>query len=283
MAGDARGLALLVGLNDLRRRRTRTNRQHVALPAEHPLARLRAAAELSPALEFAPAPVLTLCMWPEWFAAPQPDWPDGAVVAGFPFYPLPKSSAVNRSAGADADAPVVVTTGSVAGSQFEFYERAVAACAALGRPVVLVSPHRNHIPVDLPPHVTWVAHAPFDELFGRAGLVLHHGGIGTASYAIAAGVPQIVMPMRGDQFDNGNRLQRLGVARMLASRGTSVAALRTAIDAMLGSSRVAAACRRCRARVDVQAGLRIAADAFEAKFLQAARGRTKNAARSPSA
>jgi UDP:flavonoid glycosyltransferase YjiC (YdhE family) len=169
-------------------------------------------------------------------------------------------------AGIDAAAPIVVTTGSVAGSQFAFYEMAVEACSAAGRPVVLVSPHRNHIPAVLPENVTWVPHAPFDELFGRAALVLHHGGIGTASYGIATGVPQIIMPMRGDQFDNGNRLERLGVGRMLSAKHTSTKRLQATVTHMLASARVAGKCAHWRSRVDVEAGLRRAADAIEARF-----------------
>jgi rhamnosyltransferase subunit B len=265
-AGDSRRLAILSKLNDFRRGRKRTTGQPVHLPVEHPLARLRAEAGLTPM--FAPRPNLTLCMWPEWFAAPQPDWPEGAMVTGFPFYPRPKTPprAPAGAAASDEAAPIVVTTGSVAGSQFAFYEMAVEACSTVGRPVVLVSPHRNHIPAALPSNVTWVAHAPFDELFGRAALVVHHGGIGTASYGIATGIPQIVMPMRGDQFDNGNRLERLGVGRMLSAKRTSAAKLRATVTFMLESQDVASQCRHWQSRVDVEAGLRMAVDAIEERF-----------------
>jgi len=60
-----------------------------------------------------------------------------------------------------------------------------------------------------------VGFAPFEELFPRSALVVHHGGIGTIALALAAGVPQIVRPMMGAQFDLGNRMQRLGVGRMI--------------------------------------------------------------------
>jgi rhamnosyltransferase subunit B len=265
-AGQPRRLAMLTRLNDLRRGRSRTNGHPVHLPPTHPLAQLRAEAGLSPIDQFAPRPSLTLCMWPEWFAAPQRDWPEGAMVTGFPFYPRPKTPPSQNGMAIDESAPIVVTTGSVAGSQFAFYEMAVEACGAVGRPVVLVSPHRNHIPASLPSHVTWVAHAPFDELFGRAALVLHHGGIGTASYGLATGIPQIIMPMRGDQFDNGNRLERLGVGRMLSARRTSAEKLQATVRFMLASKAVAERCRHWRSRVDVDAGLRAAADAIEARF-----------------
>ncbi len=265
-AGTGRRLALLYKLNDLRQGRTSTTTRSAHLPAEHPIAHLRTAVGLAPLLSFTPRPRLSLCMWPDWFAAPQRDWPEEAVITGFPFYPRPNESTrlQPRALTADMSAPIVVTTGSVAGSQFLFYETAVEACSPLGRPVLLVSPHRDHIPLDLPSHVQWVDHAPFSELFGRASLVLHHGGIGTVSYALASGVPQIVMPMRWDQFDNGNRLQRLGVGKMLARKDTSPARLTEAVKCMLGSRRVASRCHHWQSRVDPEAGIRIGADAIEA-------------------
>lgn len=263
-AAGGRRLSLLYRLNDLRRRR-RTRGSLPVVPENHPVARLRHEVGLPRALHFKLQPRLALCMWPDWFAAPQPDWPKEALVTGFAFHPPPSRPAGQSKTSIAADAPIVVTTGTVAGSQFAFYETAVEACAAVGRPVVLVSPHRNHIPRKLPSTVTWVAHAPFSELFANASLVLHHGGIGTVAYAIAAGVPQIVLPMRWDQFDSGNRLQRLGVGWMLSPKETPAAKLRDTMRFMLRSRRVAARCRYWQSQVDVEGGVRNAADAIEAR------------------
>jgi rhamnosyltransferase subunit B len=262
-AASGRRLALLQRLNDLRRRRGWAASPE--MPPDHPIARLREEVGLPRLRQFRPQPRLALCMWPEWFASPQPDWPKEALVTGFPFHPPPRLPAKEREVTVAADAPIVVTTGTVAGSQFAFYQTAVDACVAIGRPAVLVSPHRNHIPSSLPPTVTWVPHAPFSELFPKASLVLHHGGIGTVAYAMAAGVPQIVLPMRWDQFDSGNRLQRLGTGRMLSPRETPSAALRDAMLTMLGSARVAARCRFWQSKVDVQGAVMKASDAIEAR------------------
>jgi UDP:flavonoid glycosyltransferase YjiC (YdhE family) len=49
-------------------------------------------------------------------------------------------------------------------------------------------------------------------IFPRCCLIVHHGGIGTTGQALKAGVPQIVIPFLGDQFDNAERLCRLGIA-----------------------------------------------------------------------
>ena len=45
---------------------------------------------------------------------------------------------------------------------------------------------------------------------------MHHGGIGTCAQGLAAGIPQLVMPMGFDQPDNAARLVTLGVGSWLA-------------------------------------------------------------------
>jgi UDP:flavonoid glycosyltransferase YjiC (YdhE family) len=47
----------------------------------------------------------------------------------------------------------------------------------------------------------------------RVDIVVHHGGSGTALAAIAAGLPQVVMPQGADQFQNAEVLTSTGAAR----------------------------------------------------------------------
>jgi UDP:flavonoid glycosyltransferase YjiC (YdhE family) len=108
----------------------------------------------------------------------------------------------------------------------------------------------------------WGSSGDVRELFAQASLVVHHGGIGGAAYALAAGIPQIAMPMRGDQFDNGPRLQRLGVAQMLALARTTPAVLARGIDALTSSSAVDRRCRHWQARTHPSTALQLAAEAI---------------------
>jgi UDP:flavonoid glycosyltransferase YjiC (YdhE family) len=48
--------------------------------------------------------------------------------------------------------------------------------------------------------------------------VVHHGGVGTTAEALAAGTPQLVLPLAWDQTDNGTRVRRLGAGDWLPSR-----------------------------------------------------------------
>jgi UDP:flavonoid glycosyltransferase YjiC (YdhE family) len=51
---------------------------------------------------------------------------------------------------------------------------------------------------------------PQDALFQRAGVVIHHGGIGTTARAMLAAAPQLVEPHGNDQFYNARQVMALG-------------------------------------------------------------------------
>ena len=200
----------------------------------------------------------TLCMWPQWFASAQPDWPAGCAITGFALDPRPVPAANDG-----APRPIVVTTGSTAIGQRDYLTSAAQACAMLGRPGLLVTPHADNVPAELPAGVQHLAHAPFSELLGRAALLVHHGGIGTIAYALAAGVPQLMTPMRGDQFDNANRVQRLGVGEMLSAREATPEQIATLMQRQLDSPDVALRCEVLKRRIEAEDGLQLAADLVE--------------------
>ena len=88
------------------------------------------------------------------------------------------------------------------------------ACRLLGRRGLLLTRHREHSPGPSAGRIH-VPYAPFSELLPRCAALVHHGGIGTSSQAMAAGIPQVVMPMAYDQPDNAYRMVKLGVAAEL--------------------------------------------------------------------
>ncbi|MEM6313191.1 MAG: glycosyltransferase [Planctomycetota bacterium] len=160
-------------------------------------------------------------LWPDWFAPRQPDWPKQAALAGFPLYdeadvtPMPEH--VHEWIGDDTP-PVAFTPGSAMRHGRRFFETAVRACQHAGVRGLLLTRHAQNVPPDLPPGMLHVPYAPFSALLPRCAALVHHGGIGTMSQAFAAGVPQLVMPMAHDQFDNAERMKRLGVGDWVGVR-----------------------------------------------------------------
>jgi UDP:flavonoid glycosyltransferase YjiC (YdhE family) len=199
------------------------------------------------------SPLLTIGMWPDWFGPPQPDWPRQMKLAGFPLYDPSCSSPLDPEIDSflrSGEAPVVFTPGSAMVHGHAFFAAAVEACQRLNRRGLLMTRHEEHLPPSLPPTVRRFAFAPFSKLLPRCAALVHHGGIGSTAAALAAGIPQVIMPMSHDQPDNTDRSLKLGVAERIVPKrftGPNVAA---ALGRLLDSAGVKQRCtdlaRRCR-------------------------------------
>ncbi len=256
------GLRLLHRLRHLVRRSDAPSSWMKAAQDEIPRLRLLAGLPERPSHD-ALQPKLVICLWPSWFSPRQKDWPEGARTSGFPFHlSLPGRDPGQPTPG-DGSRPIVFTRGSGASHQRSFFSIAAECCRLLRRPGTLVTPHADNVPSDLPPGVEHVAFASFGELFRGAAAVVHHGGIGTIAHALAAGVPQLVLPIVGEQFDLGYRTERLGVAKMLTRSLLTAARLGGELESLLRSERVRTHCLRLRDGVDPAAGCSLAAEWIE--------------------
>ena len=210
------------------------------------------------------SPRRVLGMWPEWFGAVQPDWPRQTRLCGFPLWddadtrPLPADLERFLDEG---EPPLLFTAGSAMHEAAEYFAAAVAAGRALGRRALLVVRRPESLP-PLQEGERHVPYAPFSVLFPRCAAVVHHGGVGTCARGLAAGVPQLVVPMAHDQPDNADRLRRLGVAEVLPSGRFTATRAAAALDRLLKDESVAAACDRWRSHVRSD-GCAIAADWIE--------------------
>jgi sterol 3beta-glucosyltransferase len=63
----------------------------------------------------------------------------------------------------------------------------------------------------LPDYVFRIDFAPYDWLFPRMAMVIHHGGSGTTAFGLRSGMPSCVVPFVFDQFYWGERIAQLGV------------------------------------------------------------------------
>lgn len=191
------------------------------------------------------SPDRVVCAWPEWFSPKQADWPAQAVTTGFARW--------SGTAGQSLDpallsflnagpAPIGFTPGSAMAQGRDFFARALAASAALNRRALLITPYADQLPNPLPPHAHAVSYAPFDALLPQLAALVHHGGIGTTAQALAAGLPQGVVPFAHDQFDNAARLVKRGVALRLTAR-RPVRQWTAALARLTSDASIAAACR----------------------------------------
>ena len=197
------------------------------------------------------SPDANLALFPEWFAKPQPDWPPGVVTAGFPLEDMKGRFTIPAELSAwveQGEKPVLLSPGSGNAQARDFFREGIAACAQVGRRALLGTRYPEQLPSSLPHHARHFDYLPFSELLPHVGAFVHHGGIGTLSQGLAAGVPQLVMPMGHDQPDNAMRLQRLGVGDQLPPSKFTAQRVADTLRTLLQSPAVADACALASAR-----------------------------------
>jgi UDP:flavonoid glycosyltransferase YjiC (YdhE family) len=134
----------------------------------------------------------------------------------------------------DFGGPLIYLTLGTAFGTPEVLTTAVRGLAALGVPLVVST---GGMPLGpQPAHVTAQAWVPQAAAISQADLVVHHGGSGTTLGALAAGVPQLVLPQGADQFANADTLVAAGAARRLLPGELSA-------DAVTEQARKASSCR----------------------------------------
>jgi UDP:flavonoid glycosyltransferase YjiC (YdhE family) len=212
------------------------------------------------------SPQLVLCLWPAWFGPVQPDWPPHCEPVGFPLWDEADQEELPGELERfldDGEPPLVFTPGSANSFAREFFEAAVKACGILRRRGVLLTKYADQVPSRLPPGVKHFEFVPLSRLLPRSAAFIHHGGIGSSSQALAAGVPQLVRPMAFDQPDNAERLAKLGVAEVLPPRKFRAAAAAAALQRLTTDAERRQRCQDLARRCDGVTALSHAADLLE--------------------
>jgi UDP:flavonoid glycosyltransferase YjiC (YdhE family) len=204
-------------------RQRQAARVGIGLPADGPGPRRRLIATL-PALE-----------------VPRPDWPAEAVVVG-PLHFEPTTATLDIPAG---DGPVVVvapstaTTGTEGMAEVALRTLTPGEVLPPGSRVVVSRLGGAQAPV--PPWAA-VGLGRQDELLAHADLVICGGGHGMVSKTLLAGVPMVVVPGGGDQWEIANRVVRQGCAQLV--RPLTADGLATAVRKVLTGPGYRKAARR---------------------------------------
>ncbi|MCW2651392.1 MAG: glycosyl transferase [Mycobacterium sp.] len=178
---------------------------------------------------------------------PRPDWPPEAVVVG-PLHFEPTEAVLDIPPGSG---PLVVVAPSTALTGTRGLAQVALECLVPGETVpdgarVVVS-RLNGPDVAVPPWAV-AGLGRQDELLAHADVVICGGGHGMVSKTLLAGVPLIVVPGGGDQWEMANRVARQGSAQLI--RPLTAEALVEAVGAVLSSPRYRDAARRAGASVD---------------------------------
>jgi UDP:flavonoid glycosyltransferase YjiC (YdhE family) len=228
-------------------------------PGEHPI------------FEGSHSPHLGLAMFSGELAAPQPDWPRGYVICGFPFYDAPFEQTEAQQAWirriedflAAGDPPVVFTLGSSAVYRAgRFYEESVGAVLKLGLRAILLTGPKAELP-PLPDSILAVEYAPHALVFPKASVNVHQGGAGTMSQAMRAGRPMLVVPHGHDQVDHAVRARRAGWGNWLMPRDYRAARVARMLRSILEDPAITQRAQAAGEAVRAENGPASAVDALE--------------------
>ncbi len=203
------------------------------------LNRFRSELELPPVRQifrwwFSPQRVIGL--FPDWYGMPQADWPTQLRLAGFPLFDGRRTAALDPALLEFCRAgqrPIAFTLGTGNVHAPDFFHAAAEACRLVDRRGIFLTQFPEQLPHPPPPHVRHCSFAPFLHLFPQCAAVVHHGGIGTTAKALAAGTPQLILPLAFDQMDNARRVRELGVGDSLQAKRRSAEHLAQALTGVL--------------------------------------------------
>jgi UDP:flavonoid glycosyltransferase YjiC (YdhE family) len=226
------------------------------------------------------SPYLVLALFSRVLGVEQKDWPENTRITGFCYYDsdagndeLPANLKEFLAAG---PAPLVFTLGSAAVlAAGRFYEFSAKAAMRLGvRAVLLIgTDERNRPRQALPESICVAEYAPFSALFPRAALVVHQGGVGTTAQCLRAGKPMLIMPYSHDQPDNGRRMRRLKVARVIQRGNYLPVRVARKLKAMLEEPLFARRAKLVAQRLEREDGVRSACDALEELYRSTRQGK----------
>jgi UDP:flavonoid glycosyltransferase YjiC (YdhE family) len=149
-------------------------------------------------------------------------WPEDTVVVG----PLAVDPPLDPLDPPEVDAPLVVVTDSTAtGLGRSLATTALAGLRGLDIRLVVTTASSpawrdERVVVGVGPH---------GPLLEQASVAVSPGGGGFVTKAAAAAVPQVVVPLAGDQREAAARLRDVGVARVISPRRCGPRALRWAV------------------------------------------------------
>lgn len=215
---------------------------------------------------------LLLCLFPDWFCKAQPDWPGPNVQVDFPLWDEREQGqrALPDELGEilepflkQGSAPIAFTPGSANVFGTDFFEVAAKACKKLDRCAIFLTRFPEQLPPDLPSSILHIPFAPLSLLLPRCSAFVHHGGIGSASQAMAAGIPQLIRPQAHDQFDNALRIVEQGIGDFLKPRKFSANTLASKLKKLMESDSVSRSCVLVAKRIERSRGVHQAVDLLE--------------------
>lgn len=170
-------------------------------------------------LSWQSAPKGKIGFWPKWYKSELIMQQNNIELIGFPLKILDKNNVrlpeelekiLKQKPGA-----IIISGGSSNKIKQKFYELTARASINLGRNIILATKYEELLPKVRANNLYIFDYIPLYECLAYADLIIHHGGIGTASNAINTAVPQLILGESADTPLNGSIIKKIGAGDCL--------------------------------------------------------------------
>jgi len=160
-----------------------------------------------------PTPIL--CAWSPSVLPASKDWTSNVHVTGYYFFDHVKDyqpSAELQSFLKEGKPPTCISFGSMVNRDVERIDHIVRDALARtdNRGVILSG--WSDVKNDSSSDVLYLDSVPHDWLLPQCKIIIHHGGAGTTSAGLRAGIPNVVVPFTADQPFWGRQVQKIGAS-----------------------------------------------------------------------
>jgi rhamnosyltransferase subunit B len=214
------------------------------------------------------SPDLIVGLFPSWFSDYERSWPVQTILTEFPLFVGDQPAAQEAELQAFLDrgpAPLVFSESTLASSDAgeSPFAQAMEVAERLKRRAILLTTNAANVPASRPDSIGYFGYVPLSRLLPHAAAFIHHGGLGSLSQGLAAGVPQLTIPRFMDQPDNSRRLEQLGVSYNLKPKRVSTDALTWAVRLLVRDQAVLRRAQECAVRIRQQPPFESACEAVE--------------------
>ncbi len=156
-----------------------------------------------------------LCAWSPSLIPPSSDWSPRVHVTGYYFFPYngsyepPNELKMFLESGKP---PVCISFGSMVNKNVEKIDEISRESLKQTDNRGIILSGWGSMKRESTNDLLYIESAPHDWLLPKCKMIVHHGGAGTTSSALRAGIPQVVVPFIADQPFWGSRVHAVGAA-----------------------------------------------------------------------
>ncbi|WND01395.1 glycosyltransferase [Temperatibacter marinus] len=206
-----------------------------------------------------------IALFPPWYGEPAEDWPKQLTLTNFPLFNdvKPKSRSYVDKFIDSHGAPIIFSFGTGYTNVTSLIHIAWIVSDKLKLPCIFIGGDIEGVNIEIPNKCLHLNYADFEYVFSKSLLAVHHGGIGTMSQAIQAGIPQLIRPTAFDQFDNADKIKALNLGDYLLEKEFTIERVASKIVALLESKKVAEAAHYYAIQISKNNGIKESCDLIE--------------------